>query len=287
MKKLIFTFLIICSLQIFAQIKTPSDFDFSTSFYEAENRYIVFSPKTNDTKLILGMPYVDPTAGYSYKYFGNLIVENEKLKFVPADENGSMIARWQNLDLKVAVLSDERVKEFKLANPPEFLKFYKSNKPEKDFLVDKLSFMNGAGFPKLALPKLEQLRKDSYKSEKFYFELAFAYNALEQNAKAEEVVDEAEKNNFHSELLIKEKHYSMLHQNKLIPASEYLQQNFSNFRTKNFKSESIVNQIINFSNHQDSKNAEKWIQIYKKEIGEDQYKTHVENIEKKLKESKK
>ena len=147
--------------------------------------------------------------------------------------------------------------------------------------------MNGAGFPKLALPKLEQLRKDSYKSEKFYFELAFAYNALEQNAKAEEVVDEAEKNNFHSELLIKEKHYSMLHQNKLIPASEYLQQNFSNFRTKNFKSESIVNQIINFSNHQDSKNAEKWIQIYKKEIGEDQYKTHVENIEKKLKESKK
>ena len=79
----------------------------------------------------------------------------------------------------------------------------------------------------------------------------------------------------------------MLHQNKLIPASEYLQQNFSNFRTKNFKSESIVNQIINFSNHQDSKNAEKWIQIYKKEIGEDQYKTHVENIEKKLKETKK
>ena len=117
--------------------------------------------------------------------------------------------------------------------------------------------------------------------------MAFDYNALEQNAKAEEVVDEAEKNNFHSELLIKEKHYSMLHQNKLIPASEYLQQNFSNFRTKNFKSESIVNQIINFSNHQDSKNAEKWIQIYKKEIGEDQYKTHVENIEKKLKESKK
>lgn len=283
MKKLVLSFLMMCSLHFLAQINIPSDFDFSTSFVNAENQYIVFSPKSDDKDFAVGVPYFDESAGYSFKFIGSLKPANDKLTFLPAESN--FIARWQNLALKVAILSKERIIEFKLPNPPEFLQFYKSSKPEKDFLVDKLSFINGAGLPDLALPKLEQLRKEGYKSEKLYFELAFAYNALDQSAEADKVVDEAEKNNFKSELLIKEKHYSLLHQNKVIQASEYLQKNFKNFKTKMYKSESIVNQIINFSNSQDFVNAEKWIEIYKSEIGEDQFKSRIDSIEKKIKDS--
>lgn len=271
----------ICSLQFFSQVKIPSDFDFSTTFYEAENKYIVFYPKPEDKGFSLGVPYFDSSAGYSYKYLGNLKEENGKLNFVPTENN--MIARWQNMDLKVAVLSDKRINEIKLPNPPEFLKFYKSDKPDKDFLVDKLSFLNGTNFSNLALPKLEQLREEGYKSLKFYFELAFAYNALDQSPRAEEIINEAEKNNFKDELMIKEMHYALLHQNKLIPAADYLQNNLNNFKTKNYKSECIVNQIINFSNKKDWKNTEKWIKIYKTKIGEDQYKSHVDKIEQELK----
>jgi len=284
MKQFFSAFLMMFCLQCFAQIKVPADFTFTTPFYEAENKYIVFSPKPNDKDFSLGVPYFDPSAGYTYKYLGNLKDDNGNLNFVPT-ENG-IIYRWENMDMKVAVLSDQRIKEFKLENPPEFLKFYKSGKPEKDLLVDKLSFLNGAGFSNLALLQLEQLRKENYKSGKFYFELAFAYNALDQSSKAEEVVNEAEKNGFRNELLIKEMHYALLHQNKLIPAADYLENNFKNFKSKFYKSEGIVNQISNFSKSKDVKNAQKWIGLYKKEIGEDQYKPRVDDVEKRLKDIK-
>ncbi len=283
MRKFITAFSIFYSLLFFAQLKVPADFIFTTPFYEAENKYIIFSPKPDDKDFSVGVPYFDSSAGYSYKYIGNLKLENGKLNYVPTEHN--FIARWQNLDLKVAILSDERIKEFKLQNPPDFLQFYKSDKPEKDLLVDKLSIMNGLNLFNIALPKLEQLQKENYKSAKFYFELAFAYNALGQFSKAEQSVNEAEKNNFNDELMIKEKHYSLLHQDKVIPAAEYLKNNFKNFTTRNYKSESILNQIITFYNLKDFKNAENWINIYKKEIGQDQYKSNVDNIENKIKDN--
>ena len=286
MRQFLISLLMIFSSQFFAQVKVPTDFKFTTPFHEALNNYIVFSPRPEDKDLSIGVPYFDPSAGYSYRYFGTLKFENGKLSFAPADANSSLIARWQNLDLKVAVLSNERVKEIKLPLEPEFLISYQTDKLDKDFLVDQLGFQNGTGYSNLALPKLEQLRKENYQSEQFYFELAFAYNALNQPSKAEEVIIEAEKNNFKSELLIKEMHYALLHQNKLIPAADYLQRNFKNFKSKNYKSESIVNQIINFSNQNDHSNTEKWIKIYRSEIGEDQFKPRVDDILKKLRDIK-
>jgi len=286
MKHFLISFLMLCSLPCFAQIKVPADFAFSTPFYEAENKYVVFSPKPADDYLALGVPYFDPTAGYSYRYLGNLKVANGKLNFYPADPNSSLIARWENLDLKVAVLSPSRVKEFKLAPEPEFLKDYQTDKLDTDYLMDKLSAQNGAGYPQLALPKLEKLQKEGYRSATIYFELAFAYNALNQFSKAEAAVDEAEKNGFRDELLIKEMHYALLHQNKVLPAAEYLEKNFKNFKSKSYKSESILNQLITFDNNKDLKNTQKWIAIYKTEIGEDQYKPRVDEIEKRLKDTK-
>lgn len=286
MKKLLNFFLIICSLSLFSQIKVPADFKFTTPFYEAVNHYVVFSPKPEDRQLMLGVPYIDPSAGYSYRFFGNISIEKDKLVFSPSDENSSITSRWQNLDLKVAVLPLDRIKELKLKDFPEFLKNYQTDMLDRDYSVEIASFQNGAGYSNLALPTLEKLRQENYQSQKFYFELAFAYNALDQSAKAEEVIKEAEKNNFKDEYLIKEMHYALLHQNKLLAAADYLQANFKNFKSKQYQSESILNQIITFNNQKDKINTEKWIKIYKTEIGEDQYEAHVDHIESQLKSEK-
>lgn len=284
MKKLFISLFVIFSLLSFAQVKVPADLTFTTPFYEAENKYIVFTPKAEEKDLMLGVPYFDEAAGYSYKFLGSLNFDNGKAEFTPAEND--FIARWQNLDLKVAVLPEARIKELTFPSYPEFLKAYQTDKLDKDYLLDKLSFQNGSGYSNLALPKLEELRKEGYKSAKFYFELAFAYNALDQFSKAEDAVNEAEKNNFHDELMMKEMHYALLHQNKLSPAADYLQTNFKNFQSQLYKSEGIVNQIINFFNNKDVKNTEKWIKIYKSEIGKDQYKSRVDDIETKLKAGK-
>ena len=105
-------------------------------------------------------------------------------------------------------------------------------------------------------------------------------------AEAEKIITEAENNGFKNELLVKEKHYSLLHQNKTSEAGDYLKNNFSNFKNKNYLSESIINQTLFYYNSKDLQNAEKWIANYRKEIGTDQYIKHIESIENNIKQQK-
>ena len=285
MKKLLVLFGFFSFFLGHTQIQVPKEFNFNTAFVNAENRLVILPPKATDKFLNVGLPYFDENAGYTFKLFGTLVPENGKLVYKPAETN--IIARWQNLGLQVAALSDQQVTEFKLPETASFLQHYKSKRPENDVLVDKYSFMNGGGASALALKGLEKLKESGFKSEKFYFELAYAYNALGKFAQGEETVTEATKNGVSNELFIKEKHYALLNQNKLSEAADYLTANFKHFKTATYKSESIINQISKFYNAPDFENAEKWIDIYKKEIGQDQYKVHVDKFEKALAVQKK
>ena len=285
MKKILLLLSIFSVFLSFAQLQIPKEFNFNTTFVDAENQFVVLPVRENDKEFNVGIPYFDQTAGYSFKLFGTLIPENEKLKFKNSEAN--IIARWENLGLKVAVIPQEKIKEWQIPDASDFLKNHQTSRPENDVLVDKYSFMNGAGSSDLALQGLEKLKAKNVKTEKFFFELAFAYNALENFSKAEETITDAAKNGLSNELLIKEKHYALLHQNKLSESADYLKNNFKFFKSTQYKSESILNQISKFYNASDFENTKNWIDYYKKEIGSDQYKEHVDKFENALKQQKK
>ncbi len=268
-----------------AQLQNPKDIAFDTPFATAENHLILLPPKSSDKEFIVGLPYFDESAGYSFKLIGSLIPTNNN-GYVFERTETNMIARWKYVDLKVAVIPDQKIAEWKIPDPADFLRNYKSSRLEDDVLVDKMSFLNGAGFSELALEGLEKLNSKNYRSEKFYFEFAYAYNALSDFSKAEAIVSEATLKGFSSELLLKEKHYAMLHQNRIPDAAAYLENNFKNFKTPTYKSESILNQISNFYNIPDFENTKKWIDLYKKEIGTDQNNQIVERFENALKQQK-
>ena len=284
MKKLFTLFILLSFFIGNAQLENPKEIAFDTPFANAENHLILLPQKSSDKEFIVGLPYFDESAGYSFKLIGSLIPSNNSYLFEPTERN--MIARWKFVDLKVAIIPDQKIAEWKIPDPADFLKNYKSSRPEDDVLVDKMSFLNGAGFSELALKGLEKLKAKNYKSEKFYFELAYAYNALSNFTKAEETISEATSNGFSSELLVKEKHYAMLHQNRIPEAAAYLENNFKNFKNPTYKSESIVNQISNFYNNSDFENTKKWINLYKKEIGTDQNSQIVDKFENAVKEKK-
>ena len=284
MKK-IFTLFVLFSLFIGnAQVKIPKEITFDTPFATAENSVILLPVNNSNKDLSVGIPYFDESAGYSFKFLGTLIPEMETFVFKPSESN--LIARWQNLALPVGVIPTQKITEWKIPDPSDFLKNYKSSRPEYEVLVDKYSFLNGSNFSVLALKGLEELKSKNYKSKKFYFELAYAYNALENFSKAEATVEEAALNAYSSELLIKEKHFAMLNQKKTLEAATYLESNFKNFKSNTFKSECIVNQTSNFYKISDFENTKKWIGLYKKEIGTDQYKANIERLETALKEKK-
>lgn len=284
MKKLFTLFILFSFFLGNSQLENPKEITFDTPFVSAENHMILLPQKSSDKEFIVGLPYFDEAAGYSFKLFGSLIPNNNSYVFEPTERN--MIARWKYVDLKVAVIPDQKIAEWKIPDPADFLKYYKSSRPEDEILVDKMSFLNGAGFSELALKSLEKLKAKNYRSEKFYFELSYAYNALSNFSKAEETIREATSNGFSSELLVKEKHYAMLHLNKIPEAATYLENNFKNLKNPAYKSESILNQISNFYNISDFQNVKKWINLYKKEIGTDQYQPKIDRFESALKEKK-
>lgn len=284
MKKLFTLFILLSFFIANAQLEIPKEIVFDTPFVTAENNLILLPMKDSDKDFSVGIPYFDESAGYSFKFWGTLIPQNKSFIFKPSES--SIITRWQNLDLLVALIPANKIAEWNIPSPADFLKIYKSSRLEDDVLVDKMSFLNGSNYSGLALKGLEKLKAKNYKSEKFYFELSYSYNALSDFPKAEAAISEAALNGYSSELLVKEKHYAILKQKRIPEAATYLENNFKNFKTKTYKSESIVNQISNFYNISDFENAKKWISLYKKEIGSDQYQTNVDRIESALKKKK-
>ncbi len=284
MKKITALIFIFVHIFAFSQTELPSDIVFSTNFSDAENHYVVLDSKPQDGQYLIGVPYYDSTAGYTFRLSGYFKVNNGKLVLIedPSASNGIMIARWQKLDAKVAVLNDKRLKELGLSNPAEFLENYKSSLPEKEQLVNRLSSMNAAGYSNLALPRLEQLKKERYSSSKFYFELIFAYNALRQLDKANQTADEAISKGFRDELILKEKHFAMLHNNNEDAAGAFLKENLKFIESPVYRSEMVINQLAVYNNKKNIEKTKEWIAIHKKEIGKDRFTEAILKLESEL-----
>lgn len=282
MKKLLFAFVLSFSVITHAQ----TELKFDTSFFDAENSYVALPKKDQETKYIFGVPYYDDVAGYSFKYYGDFkIVEGN---FVKEDsytnQSGSMIVRWENLGLKVAVLSQNVTKQFGLPVVPDFLKYYASKLPAKELLVNKLSSANGAGASNIALPKLETLYNEKYDSQKLFFELTFAYNALGKFAEAEKISNDVLKRGKADDLIKKEYIYSLVNQNKVKEADDFLSKNISSFKTQNNKIEALINTIALSAHNGNLTVAEKWMKELKSEPNIDRYQKNIQQLESIIKE---
>lgn len=281
MQKLLFFGLLLSSIFIFSQ-EQPKDLQFNTAFVDAENQYIVMPIKPEQSEFMFGLVYFDQHSGYNFQYLGDFKLENGKYLKIPKENetSGMWIYRWDHLGLKVALLPKNRIAELGLETTPSFLESYKSSDPIEEQIVNKASSMNGAGVSNLALPHLEKLDKENYKSAKFFFELAFAYNALGKFAEAEKTSEKAINNGFLDDLIRKEYLFALVNQNKLDVAEKFLNANLEKYENEDNKVESIIN-FIALNNHFKKKDqAKKWLQILKSEVATDRYQKQIEQLEK-------
>ncbi len=265
--------------------QTLKELNFNSNVPDAENNYVAVPREKVEDGFGFGYIYFDDVAGYTYRILGSLKQENGNLVFL-ANQNSSnsiSIQRIENLEFKAAKIPAVMVEKFGFKPNPDWMKSYTNSNPNHINELNRASHMNGKRFPQLALPKLLSIYNQNFKSEKFYFELAFAYNALKDYEKSVNIVEEALKNNYNNELLIKEKHFSLVHQNKLDKAGTFLKQNFKNFKTNIYKSEGILNMAVGYYNQQKYNDALSWLSLYKTEVGNDRYKETVEKFENQIK----
>ena len=285
MKNLYSTIFFFLVIMLSAQKQNlPKDIVFDTPIFETEKQWVFLPPKDeNSTMLFAAMLYYDQAAGYTLELGETFDIKNGNLiKQESEDPNtGSTKVRWNNLKLKVAKLSDQRSKEFKIEKTPEWLSNYYPKNITNEDLVDKYSSLNGADFSDIALPKLEELHQQKYRSAKFYFELAYAYNALGKYAEAEKVIDEADQNGLNDELLIKEMLYAKNNLGNTDRSAKYLLANLDKMKTQLFKDENISNLIVHFFKQKRYKDALEWVKIYRKNLPKDaRYYEKVEELEK-------
>lgn len=268
MKKLIFLFVLVVFTKLNAQLNVTSDLKFDTPIYLAENKWIVLPPKESDKNFLSGFVYFDNAAGYTLEIGDNFEVKNNAFSVIPNQnkQKSSMKMRIKNMMLKVAVLSDDRIKQMSLNKIPDWLQNYQTNDSENEKIFKRASFLNGSGFSLLALEKLNKLYNADYRPSKLYFEVIFGFNALRKYDDAYKFALEAAKNNFTDDLILKESVYALVNMKKNAEVEEFFNKNLKKYTNENFKSESLLNYILSLYNSKDIENTKKWLNVYHTEI---------------------
>lgn len=273
---------------VFSQV--PSDLKFDKNLANSENQWVVI-PNKNETenKFYFGFLYYDESGGgYSLQQVNDFTIEKGKFLGSSKEKNGFTIVRMENGNLNFSHLSESRINELQLEKMPSFVKSYNFMKDENEKMVKRASSLNGLNRPDLALPMLLSVQKNKSNTEKFYFELAFSYNALGKFDDAVIIIDEAEKKGFLNELLIKEKIFSLANNNKVETADLYLKKHLKDYKSSLYKEEGIGNMIVSYNNSKNYVKAKEWIAIYFREFPENgrykqkilQVKTDIENVSK-------
>lgn len=278
MKRIFIIPFVIFSVYLSAQ--TNAQLKFETNIPDSENHWVALPKSEKDKTYSVGFIYFDEVAGYTYRSFGDLTDENNRLKYVESEElkKGALITRIGNLEFKVAEISPDLLKQFNLPAQPEWLKSCLSSDSENDRLLNRASKINGMNSPQLALPILNKLYKGNFKTGQLYFELAFSYNALKDFANAEKICSEAINNKISDDSINKEYIYSLLQQKKTNEADVFLTKTLSSYKNKDQKAESMMNMVAFNAHYKNVDLAEKWLNLLKKD-NDEKYKKNIQQLE--------
>lgn len=290
MKKLIFLFILVIFTKLNAQLNIPTDLKFDTPIFLAENKWIVLPPKETDKNFLFGFVYFDSVAGYTLEIGDYFEVNNNLFSLIanPNKQKGVMKMRIKNMMLKVAVLSDDRIKQLSLSKIPDWLQNYQTNDSENEKIFKRASFLNGSGFSLLALERLNKLYNADYRPAKLYFEVIFGFNALKKYDDAYKFAQEAAKNNFTDDLILKESVYALVNLKKNAEVEDFFNKNLKKYTNEGFKSESLLNYILSLYNSKDIENTKKWLSIYHNEIKNvpPAHKKYIDQIENEINNKK-
>lgn len=271
MKKIFFALCIVLFSLALAQ-KSDS-LVFNKNFTEVENQWVAIENGKEKNQYWFAFLYFDESGGgYSLQYVGDFGLENGKYIKKSEDSDAMNIVRLPHGDIPFAVLPQKAIQEMNLKIPDFFLKNYNYLKDENQKNLTRANGMNALGKPDLALPVLQKLNHQLFSTpefkELFFFETAFAYNALGQFDNAEKILDEAQANGIFNELLLKESIFSLVNNKKIDKASKILEENLHIFKSPLFREETIANLIMGMHHIKDKKGLEKWFKIYDKDYSE-------------------
>jgi Flp pilus assembly protein TadD len=194
------------------ETKSDNPFSFDRVFYDCENQWVVFPKKSPaEPRFAYGFIYIDPSAGFTFDLKGTLMVDsNDRFVATPAPKTNVMKYRLEGNISKVAVLSEDRLKELSLPNEPDWLKAYKADHALVTTMVSWGKHYNHVGGFTQALNYLLKAYALAPHTAGLEFELSYNYNATGQFYKAMDVINAAIENDPKNFLYYRELGYMYL-----------------------------------------------------------------------------
>ncbi len=161
---------------------------FDKKYIKCENKWIAQANK--DSTFTYGFIYIDSQAGLTLDIAGTFIIE--KNVFIPTPrENSAIKIRVPVNNNLITIIPNNRLKELKVKEVPDWLQIYKGNLPSAERFYRIGFVFNAWQECDSALKYLEMAKLIDPNFKALSAEFAYAYNALKQYDKAVVVLKKA------------------------------------------------------------------------------------------------
>lgn len=262
MKKL---FIICLSILFFTNVNAQenSELKFETNFYDAVNKWVVLPKKSTDTIYTYGFIYMDISAGITFHLGGSFYIDKNN-KYIGDAEPAHQMTK-KRLDnpniVKMAILTDNKIKELSLTKEPDWLSSYKFSEDSVENLKQLGYHFNHVGACEKALLYLNK----AYKKEPHYkgleFEIAYAHNHLGQYDKSIPILEKALKNDSKNYSFYRELGYAYSKLNKLDMAEKTYKKGISLSDSNFEKSEMALNMAQGYFLIKNKAKFDEWAKI--------------------------
>jgi tetratricopeptide (TPR) repeat protein len=162
-----------------AQGLAPAPLQFDQRIADCENKW--FAAEAADGGLVLGYVYIDPSAGFTFEYYGNLDNSGDTLRAVKSELHAEarLITRIGN-NFPAACFTESQAEALGLPSSPPSMKFYQDDRSAGDHHASWASHYNHIGASEIALKHVSSALDAGHESPGLNFEHAFALNVLER-----------------------------------------------------------------------------------------------------------
>jgi len=261
MKPRILIIILIFSMPIL--IKSQNVLNFNKRFVECEDKWVTFD-KNDDGMYNFGFIYIDSEAGLTFDFAGTFTIDPDG-KFIPSKfDTTSIKYRLSPNQVKVSLIPENKFNELQISNPPDWLKYYKTDTASVERLYRWGYLYNGWDECAKALIYLEKAQSINPKFKGLEVELAYSYNCLGQYDKAIIELKRALESNSTDAYVNKELIYSFVESGQLENASECCKNAIKVCKDKTYNGENCYNLLNAYYKNKDKANFNLWLKETKK-----------------------
>jgi tetratricopeptide (TPR) repeat protein len=244
-------------------LKAQHTLSFDKLFVECEDKWVTFD-KNEEGVYNFGFIYIDSQAGLTFDFAGHFTIEPNG-KFVPTKvDTASIKYRLTPNQVRVALIPENKFIELQISDPPDWLKFYKSDTASVERLYRWGYLYNGWDQCAKALTYLEKAKKIDPTFKGLEVELAFSYNCLGQYNKAvielTNIIERSPKDAYVNKELV----YSLVKSGQLESASIACKKAIKVCKDKTYNGENCYNLLHEYYKNKDKTNFNHWLKETKK-----------------------